>query len=92
MRERKALPLEEAIRKMTSLSAANMGITDRGTIAPGQRADLVLFDPATIVDRATTKEARAVSTGIRTVWVNGEIVFEHGKTTGRRPGRVLRRR
>jgi len=92
VRERGALTLPEAIRKMTSLSAANVGIRDRGTIAPGQYADLVLFDPATIIDHATTTDAKAVSTGIQTVWVNGEIVFDKGSTTGARPGRVLRRR
>lgn len=91
VRERKTMALEEAIRKMTSLSAANMGITDRGTIAPGRQADLVLFDPARIVDRATTADARAMSEGIATVWVNGQVVFEKGAPTPRRPGRVIRR-
>jgi N-acyl-D-amino-acid deacylase len=92
VREQKALTLEEAIRKMTSLSAANVGLGDRGTIAPGQRADLVLFDPVAIVDRATTADPKAVSIGVTTVWVNGEVVYENGRTTGRRPGRVARRR
>jgi N-acyl-D-amino-acid deacylase len=92
VRERKALSLEEAIRKMTSLSAANVGIADRGTIAAGHYADLVLFDPATVIDRATTAEPRAMSTGIRTVWVNGDVVFDKGATTGSRPGRVIRRK
>ncbi len=91
VRERKVLPLEEAIRKMTSFSAANAGVTDRGAIAPGQFADLVLFDPATVTDRATTANSKALSTGIRTVWVNGEPVFENGVATGRRPGRAIRR-
>jgi N-acyl-D-amino-acid deacylase len=91
VRERHAFTLAEAIRKMTSLSAANVGITDRGRIAAGQYADLVLFDPATVVDHATTSDAKALSTGIQTVWVNGEVVFEKGVSTSARPGRVLRR-
>lgn len=91
VRERRILPLEEAVRKMTSLSAANMGISDRGTIAPGQHADLVLFDPARIIDRATTAESRVPSVGVETVWVNGEIVFDKSKTTGKRPGQVVLR-
>jgi N-acyl-D-amino-acid deacylase len=91
VRERRLIPLEEAIRRMTSLSAANVGISGRGTIAPGQAADLVLFNPATITDRATTADSRAMSEGVRTVWVNGEMVFEKGSVTAKRPGRVLRR-
>jgi N-acyl-D-amino-acid deacylase len=91
VRERRLIPLEEAIRRMTSLSAANVGISGRGTIAPGQAADLVLFNPATITDRATTADSRAVSEGVRTVWVNGETVFENGAVTVNRPGRIVRR-
>jgi N-acyl-D-amino-acid deacylase len=91
VREQRVLTLEEAIRKMTSLAAANVGITDRGIIAPGRPADLVLFDPRTVADRATTSEPHALSVGIRTVWVNGTMVFNEGKTTGSHPGRVLRR-
>jgi N-acyl-D-amino-acid deacylase len=91
VREQKVLTLEEAVRKMTSLSAANVGITGRGTIAPGQFADLVLFDAQTVVDRATTKNPHAISAGIRTVWVNGSVVFDGSKTTGSLPGRVLKR-
>ncbi len=83
--------LPEAIRKMTSLSAANVGLTDRGTIAPGQAADLVLFDPQRIADRATTADATAMSVGIRAVWVNGDLVFDKGTPTHAHPGRVLRR-
>jgi N-acyl-D-amino-acid deacylase len=91
VRERGVLPLDEAVRKMTSLAAANAGLRDRGRIAPGQFADLVLFDPATIVDRSTTAMPQALSTGIRTVWVNGVPVFADGAVTGSRPGRALRR-
>lgn len=91
MRERHVLSVEEAIRKMTSLSARNVGIVERGRIALGYFADLVLFDPTTVRDMATAEQPQARSMGIRTVWVNGEIVYESGAATGRYPGRVLRR-
>ncbi|HEY7511678.1 MAG TPA: D-aminoacylase [Vicinamibacteria bacterium] len=91
VRERKVLALEEAIRKATSLAAENVGIRDRGTIRAGAFADLVLFDPATVMDRATTGEPQAVSVGIARVWVNGASVYESGAVRGSRPGRVLRR-
>ena len=91
VREQKALALPEAIRKMTSLAARNVGLEGRGTIAVGAPADLVLFDPATVIDRATTAAPHQVSIGIRRVWVNGTEVFRDGATTGAYPGRVLRR-
>jgi len=91
VRERKVVGLEEAVRKMTSLAARNVGLRDRGEVRPGAFADLVLFDPATVIDRATTRDPQAVSAGIQRVWVNGAVVYEAGKTTGRRPGRALRR-
>lgn len=91
VRERKELTLEEAVRKMTSLAAANVGIEGRGTIRAGAPADLVLFDPATIIDRSTTADPKAVSTGVRSVWVNGQLVFDSGRTTSARPGLVVRR-
>ena len=90
VRERRVMPLEEAVRKMTSLSAANAGIKERGLITPGHFADLVLFDSRTVVDRATTAAPQAVSAGIKTVWVNGVVVFADGATSGSRPGHVLR--
>jgi len=91
VRAQHVVSLPEAIRKMTSLAAANVGIADRGTISPGKYADLVLFDPRTVVDRATTAEPHAVSEGIDRVWVNGEVVFTNGGTTGKHPGKALRR-
>jgi N-acyl-D-amino-acid deacylase len=91
VRERGVLPIEQAIHRMTGLAADHMGFADRGRIAPGQRADLVLFDPATTIDRATPLDPKAVSTGIARVFVNGVTVFENGRTTGARPGRALRR-
>jgi N-acyl-D-amino-acid deacylase len=91
VRERKALRLEEAVRKMTSLAADHVGLRDRGRLVPGAWADLVLLNPATVGDRATTAEPHALSTGIERVWVNGDVVFEKGKATGAMPGKVLRR-
>ena len=91
VREQHVLTLEEAIRKATSLAAANVGIAKRGTIAPGNYADLVLFDPTTVIDRATYTEPHLVSTGIKRVWVNGQVVWADGRTTTNRPGRVVRR-
>ena len=91
VRERGVLGLADAIHKSTGLAADHMGLTGRGRIAPGQAADLVLFDPATVQDRATPAEPQAVSVGVRRVWVNGQVVFADGAATAARPGRVLRR-
>jgi N-acyl-D-amino-acid deacylase len=91
VREQHIMTLEEAIRKATSLAASNVGIKGRGQISVGSYADLVLFDPQTVIDRATPTDPHAVSTGIRRVWVNGAQVYEGGHTTDARPGRVLKR-
>ena len=91
VREQHIMPLEEAIRKATSLAAANVGIKDRGQISVGSYADLVLFDPTTVIDRATPTDPHLVSTGIRTVWVNGAVVYDGEHTTDARPGRVIKR-
>jgi N-acyl-D-amino-acid deacylase len=90
VRELKALTLEQGVHKMTGLAAKHMGIADRGTIAPGMYADLVLFDPATIVDRATLQNPTALSAGIEKVWVNGKLVFQERRSTGVHPGQVVR--
>jgi N-acyl-D-amino-acid deacylase len=90
MRERHLLSLEEAVRRMTWLAAANVGIPNRGRIAPGFFADLVLLDTAALGDRATPKEPHLTATGVRAVWVNGGLVY-NGATTGAFPGRVIRR-
>jgi N-acyl-D-amino-acid deacylase len=92
VRERHVVSLPEAIRKMTSLAADNVGIANRGRIAPGAFADLVLFDPATVIDNATPANPHAVSTGIAKVWVNGALAYDDGKTTGARGGAVVRRK
>jgi dihydroorotase/N-acyl-D-amino-acid deacylase len=90
VREKKILSLEEAVRRMTSLPAARLGLADRGLVRPGQKADLVLFDPATVVDRATFEKPHQYADGVSLVVVNGQIVFDGEKMTGARPGRVLR--
>jgi len=80
------------VRKMTALAADNVGLQDRGRIVRGAPADLVLFDTATVADRATPADPHAVSVGVAKVWVNGVLAYDGGTTTGRRSGRVLRRR
>ncbi|HKQ98547.1 MAG TPA: D-aminoacylase [Candidatus Polarisedimenticolia bacterium] len=91
VRERKVMTLEGAVRRMSGLAAAHMGFTDRGLIKPGQAADLVLFDPATVIDRATIEAPHAVSEGIAKVWVAGELVYAGGAVTDKRPGVAIRR-
>ena len=91
VREKKLLSLEEAIRKMTGLSAHNVGIADRGEIRAGAFADLVLFDPATVADQSTFEDPKALSVGIAKVWVNGVPVWQDGKASGEFPGRAIRR-
>jgi N-acyl-D-amino-acid deacylase len=91
VREENLLPLEEAVHRMTGLAAAHMGFEDRGMIRPGARADLVLFDPDTVIDRATPQSPGLLSAGIEAVWVGGEIVYENGEATGALPGTVMRR-
>jgi N-acyl-D-amino-acid deacylase len=91
VREQGALTLEEAVRKMTSLAAANVGLAGRGTIKTGSFADLVLFNPGEIIDRSTTADPKALSEGVHTVWTNGRVVFQKRETTSNRPGKVLRR-
>jgi N-acyl-D-aspartate/D-glutamate deacylase len=89
-RDRHLLGLEDAVRKMTALNAAKLGINDRGLLRPGQFADITLFDPGTVIDRATYLEPFQDNQGIAFVIVNGRVVLERGKHTGARPGRALR--
>ncbi len=91
VREDGLLSLEEAVRRMTSLAADHMGIEDRGRIEPGAFADIVLFDPEGVIDRATPEDPQRAAEGIARVWVNGLEVYAGGSTTDARPGRVLRR-
>ena len=91
VREAGWLTLPEAIRKMTSMPAARLGLKDRGGLAPGMKADLVLFDPASVIDHATFEQPRALASGIARVWVNGGLVWTGTEPGGERPGRVLTR-
>lgn len=91
VREQGVLSLPEAIYKMSGLTADFLGIADRGRIAVGNFADLVLFDPDTVIDRATMTEPTAMSSGIEAVWVNGQLAFENGEPTDAYAGAVIRR-
>lgn len=90
VRERHLLSLEEAVRRTTSLAARNVGIVNRGRIAPGYFADLVLLDTATLAERSTPTQPHLTATGVRAVWVNGVLVYG-GAVTGAFPGQVIRR-
>ena len=91
VRERRTIPLAEAIRKMTSLPAHRFGLRDRGALKPGKKADLVLLDPATIADTATTERPESPPIGLPTVVVNGVPVLLGGVVTHAHPGRPLRK-
>jgi N-acyl-D-aspartate/D-glutamate deacylase len=92
VREENVIPLPEAVRKLTSLPASILRLENRGRIEAGYAADLVVFDPETIRDRATFTEPLLHSTGIDYVFVNGEVVIDSGELTRALPGRVLRHR
>lgn len=89
VREEKLLTLEEAVRKMTSLPASRMWLVDRGQVRPGFFADLVVFDPDTVIDRSTYVNPWQYSAGIPYVAVNGQLVVDNGQITEARPGRIL---
>ncbi|HEV8654164.1 MAG TPA: D-aminoacylase [Candidatus Limnocylindria bacterium] len=89
VRKKKLVTLETAVKKMTSLPAARFGLEDRGLLRIGWRADVVVFDPKTVADRATFERPREYPAGIEYVFVNGGMVLERGEHTGKRPGRVL---
>jgi N-acyl-D-amino-acid deacylase len=82
--------IAEAVRRMTTLPAAQFGLHERGAIAVGMHADLVVFDPEHVIDRATYEQPFVPPEGIRDVYVNGRAVVRDGSLTGTRPGRVLR--
>ena len=90
VRDEKVIPLEEAIRKLTSLPAINLKIQKRGQLAPGYYADLTIFDPAKIQDHATFENPHQYSTGMVHVFVNGTQVLADGEHTGAKPGKVVR--
>ena len=90
VREQKLLTLEDAVRKMTGATAARLSIRDRGELKEGWYADIMIFDPNTIIDRATYEQPHQLSVGVRNVLVNGVPVVTDGKVTGAKPGRVVR--
>jgi len=90
VRERRLMPLEEAIRRITRLPAQNWKLRDRGCIDPGCHADIVVFDPAAIRDHATFEQPQQYATGVSDVFVNGVQVLRNGEHTGAKPGRVVR--
>ncbi len=90
VREEQVIPLEEAIRKLTSMPAINLAIRRRGSLAPGYFADIVVFDPNTIIDHATFEQPHQLATGMVHVFVNGQQVLRDGQHTGATPGRVVR--
>ena len=91
VRDRQTLTLQQAVHKMSDRAASMVGLRGRGRIEAGGFADLVLFDPATVSDLASTDEPHRVSAGIHQVWVNGQLVWHDGEVTDARPGRALRR-
>lgn len=90
VRNQKVITLEDAIRKMTSLPATRFGLKDRGVLEAGKAADLVIFDPKTVGDKATFDKPHVYPTGIKKVMVNGVTVVDEGKHSGKRPGQMLK--
>jgi N-acyl-D-amino-acid deacylase len=91
-RERRLFPLEEAVRRMTGLTAERFGLEAVGFVRPGYRADLTVFDPGTVIDTATFERPMSPARGIDRVIVGGRVAWEEGVSTGSRSGRVIRRR
>ncbi len=89
-RDLKLFPLEFAVHKMTALAAQRVGLSDRGLLKSGLAADITVFDPATVADKATFEHPHQPSVGFAYVFVNGQKVLDHGKLTAARPGRGLR--
>jgi len=89
VREWHWLTLPEAVRRMTSLPASRLKLADRGLVRENMVADLVLFNPKTVIDRSTFAEPEKLSEGIEKVYVSGALVWDHDRATGARPGRVL---
>jgi N-acyl-D-aspartate/D-glutamate deacylase len=89
VREQHVISLEEAVRKMSGFPAERMKLWDRGLLIPGMKADVIVFDPATVGDRATYDRPHQYSVGVNEVIVNGKLVLHEGKVTSERPGKVL---
>ncbi len=90
VREERLMPLEEAVRKMTSATATRLSLHQRGLLKPGMYADVVVFDPRTIIDKATYEQPLQASIGVRDVFVNGIAVLRDGAHTGAKPGKIVR--
>ncbi len=90
VRDENVMPLEEAVRKMTSAVARRLSIQDRGLLQEGLYADIAVFDPRTVIDHATYEQPHQLSTGVRYVFVNGVAVVREGKHTGAQPGQIVR--
>ena len=89
VRDQKVFSLEEGVRRMTSLPAQRLKLWDRGILRPGMKADIVIFDSATIADKSTFVKPHQYAEGVRDVIVNGKVSLRDGKVTAERPGRVL---
>ncbi|WP_234716011.1 N-acyl-D-amino-acid deacylase family protein [Sphingopyxis macrogoltabida] len=90
VRDEKLIPLEQAVHRLTTLPATNLGIKERGALKPGYFADVVIFDPAAVTDRSTFEAPHQYSLGVRDVFVNGAAVLKDGEPTGATPGRAVR--
>jgi len=89
VRDQHVISLEEAVRKVSGFPAQRMKLWDRGLLIPGMKADVIVFDPATVGDRATYDQPHQYSVGVNEVIVNGKLVLHEGKVTAERPGKVL---
>jgi N-acyl-D-aspartate/D-glutamate deacylase len=92
VRDEKVLSMEAAVRKMTSFPARRWGLRDRGVLADGMKADIVIFDPAVVKGTATFEEPKQFPEGIEFVFVNGQMVVEKGRHSGALPGEALKAR
>ena len=91
VREKQLMPLYDAVHRMTGLSAGNFMLKDRGLIMPGYYADITIFDPDTVIDKATYEKPKQYASGIEVVIVNGQIAWQNGSASGARAGKVLKR-
>jgi N-acyl-D-amino-acid deacylase len=90
-RDEKLIPLQEAVKRLSSLPAENLRLDRRGKLVQGYYADIVVFDPNTVADHATFTKPQQFSTGMVHVFVNGKRVLKDGEHTGAKPGRVIKR-
>ena len=90
VRDEKIISLQEAVRRLTNLPATNLRLNKRGTLSPGNYADIVLFDPAAIKDNSTFEKPHQYATGVLHVLVNGTLVLKNGEHTGAKPGRFVK--